>query len=169
MIERIFAEEGVPLDVLWVGLVESGYNPLARSPKNAAGIWQLIPETAARYGLSVNGRDDRSDPAQATRAAARHLRFLHQTFGDWLLALAAYNAGEQRVAAAIERAGARDFWQLARLGLLPRETQDYVPAVLAARLLGEQLASAGAFVDDLGSKRPPRRLFPSLSFGTGGD
>lgn len=134
MIERIFAEEGVPSEWIWVGLVESGYDPFARSPKNAVGIWQLIPETARRYGLWIGtGRDDRTDPALATRAAARHLRFLYNNFGDWLLALAAYNAGEQRVAGAVQRAGVRDFWELSRMRLLPRETRYYVPAVLAAR------------------------------------
>lgn len=138
MIERVFAEEGVPSDWIWVGLVESGYDPLARSPKNAVGIWQLIPETARRYGLWVGAeRDDRTEPVLATRAAARYLRFLYNNFGDWLLALAAYNAGEQRVAGAVERAGVRDFWELSRMGLLPRETQDYVPAVLAAKRIGQ--------------------------------
>lgn len=133
MIERIFREEGVPRRLLWVGLVESGYDPSARSHKGARGIWQFIPETAARFQLIRKGRDFRSHPERSTRAAARYLRTLFEQFGDWNLALAAYNAGEGRVASAVRRAGTNDFWMLSREGLLPRETRQYVPAVLAAR------------------------------------
>lgn len=135
MMERIFAEEGVPKSLLSIGLVESAYNPTAKSPKGAVGIWQFIPETARQFGLSVEGRDERTDPLKSTVAAARYLRFLYQNLGDWPLVLAAYNAGEQRVSAAIQKAGSRNFWDLARLGLLPRETREYVPAVMAAQLL----------------------------------
>ncbi len=137
MIEKIFDEERVPRDLLWIGLVESGYNPNARSPKEALGIWQFIPETGRRFGLLAAGRDDRTHPERSTRAAARYLRFLYDSFGDWNLAMAAYNAGENRVAEAIRRGGTRDFRQLSRLNLLPRETQAYVPAVLAAQKAGE--------------------------------
>jgi membrane-bound lytic murein transglycosylase D len=92
-----------------------------------------MPATARRYGLTVEAANDhRTDPEHATRAAARYLRDLHKRFGDWKLALAAYNAGEGRVQRAIERAGVRDFDELARRGLLPAETRNYVPAVLAA-------------------------------------
>ena len=137
MITRVFLEEGLPPDLVWVGLVESGYDPVARSPKNALGIWQLMPETAMTFGLTVAGRDERTDPEKSTRAAARYLKSLYTKFGDWPLTLAAYNAGERRVQGAIERASDRDFWRLAAAGLLPRETQAYVPAVLAAQYLGE--------------------------------
>lgn len=137
MIREIFAREGVPIELAWIGLVESGYNPLARSGRAAVGIWQLIPETAVSYGLVVGPRiDDRTDPVKSTIAAARFLRHLYNTFGDWNLVLAAYNSGEERVARSIALGRTSDFWELARRQLLPRETQDYVPAVLAAALLG---------------------------------
>jgi hypothetical protein len=130
---RILVEEQLPVEALSVALVESGFNPLALSPKGARGLWQLMPATARRYGLTVEAANDhRTDPEHATRAAARYLRDLYTMFGDWELALAAYNAGEGRVARAIERAGVRDFDELSRRGLLPLETRNYVPAVLAA-------------------------------------
>lgn len=137
MISRVLQEEGLPPEMMWIGLVESGYDPGARSPKNARGIWQLMPETAATFGLTVSPRDERTDPEMSTRAAARFLKYLYSRFGDWALTLAAYNAGEARVRNAIERVQDRDFWRLAALGLLPRETQAYVPAVLATQYLGE--------------------------------
>jgi soluble lytic murein transglycosylase-like protein len=129
---RILIEEKVPVELLAVALVESGFNPLALSPKGARGVWQLMPETAARYGLEVGVADDhRTHPEHSTRAAARYLSDLYRQFGDWKLALAAYNCGENRVRRIIERTGIRDFDQLARRGLLPLETRKYVPAVLA--------------------------------------
>jgi len=126
---KTFEEEGIPQELLAVGWVESRFDPQALSPKGARGIWQFMPETARRYGLHVGAdRDDRTDFALSTRAAARHLADLYRQFGDWPLALAAYNAGAERVEAAMARARTRDFWQL-RLWL-PTETQEYVPAVL---------------------------------------
>lgn len=160
MIEKVFADEGLPVDLLWVGLVESGYSPVAKSPKEAVGMWQFIPETAARFGLSTMGRDERTDPVKSTKAAARYLRFLYERFGDWALALAAYNAGEARIADLIKRTGIGDFWQLARRGLLPRETQDYVPAILAARqLAGGSVASRAEMTE----QKVARRIFAPVS------
>lgn len=137
MIREVFAREGVPIELAWIGLVESGYNPLARSRRDAVGIWQLIPETAVSYGLAVGPRiDERTDPVKSTLAGARFLRHLYNTFGEWNLVLAAYNSGEQRVSRSIAVGRTSDFWELARRQLLHRETQDYVPAVLAAAFLG---------------------------------
>jgi soluble lytic murein transglycosylase-like protein len=130
---RILIEEQLPVEALSIALVESGFNPLALSPKGARGIWQLMPDTARRYGLAVAAENDhRIHPEHATRAAARYLRDLYRMFRDWKLALAAYNAGEGRVQRAIDHVGVRDFDELARRRLLPLETRNYVPAVMAA-------------------------------------
>lgn len=138
LIELVFDQEGLPRELLWVGLVESGYNPLARSAKNAVGIWQFIPETAVAFGLRIEGPDERNDPAKSTRAAARYFKLLYGRFGEWPLALAAYNAGESTVHEALRKGHTTDFWRLADAGLVPRETQAYVAAVLAAQYLGER-------------------------------
>jgi soluble lytic murein transglycosylase-like protein len=130
---RILVEEQVPPELLAVAFVESRFNPLALSPKGARGIWQLMPATAARYGLTVGPLNDhRTHPEHSTRAAAKYLRDLYQMFGDWKLALAAYNWGEGNVQRVIDRTGLRDFDEMARRRLLPLETRNYVPAVLAA-------------------------------------
>ena len=130
---RILVKERVPVELLAVALVESGFNPQALSPKGARGLWQLMPATAARYGLTVEPLNDhRTHPEHSTRAAARYLRDLYQQFGDWKLALAAYNWGEGKVQRVINKTGLRDFDEIARRGLLPLETRNYVPAVLVA-------------------------------------
>jgi soluble lytic murein transglycosylase-like protein len=139
---RILEEEQVPVGLLGVALVESGFNPYALSPKGARGIWQFMPATAQRYGLAVNqGTDHRTHPEHSTRAAARYLRDLYAMFGDWKLAIAGYNAGEGRVQRIIKKRGIRDFEEMSRRGLLPLETRKYVPAVLAAwsRVIGQTL------------------------------
>lgn len=132
MLAGILRAHGLPPSLLGVAAVESGFNPAALSPKGARGLWQLMPETARRYGLAVEpGRDDRLDPVKSTHAAARYMNDLYAQFQDWPLALAAYNAGENRVERALERRGAGDFWTLSRLAALPEETRRYVPTVLA--------------------------------------
>jgi len=129
---RILTEEQVPVELLAVAFVESGFNPQALSPKGARGIWQFMPGTAAAYGLSVRlAADHRTHPEHSTRAAARYLRDLYRQFADWKLALAAYNWDEGNIQRVINRTGIRDFEELARRGLLPLETRNYVPSVLA--------------------------------------
>jgi len=133
MAERIFKEERVPLDLIWLAQAESVWKPNALSWASAKGIWQFIPSTGLRYGLSQSAWvDQRSHPELSTRAAARYLRFLHDYFaGDWMLAMAAYNSGEGRVEGAIARCGYADFWELYRRNLLPAETRNYVPIILS--------------------------------------
>ncbi len=133
MVEKIFKEEKVPLDLMWLAQAESVWKPNALSRAAAKGIWQFIPSTGSRYGLAqTTWIDDRSQPEKSTRAAARYLRWLHDHFaGDWLLAMAAYNSGENRVDSAIARCGYADFWELYKRGLLPQETRNYVPCILS--------------------------------------
>jgi peptidoglycan lytic transglycosylase D len=144
MIHRIFQEEGIPTDLAQVALIESSYLPRARSPRAAHGIWQFMPRTGRDYGLTTNAVvDERSDPEKATRAAAKYLSYLYELFHDWHLALAAYNAGEGKILRVQERTGLNDFWQLAASGLLKPQTQNYVPAVIAATLIAKNPAHYG--------------------------
>ena len=133
MAQRIFKQEGVPTDLVWLAQVESGWNPIAYSWAAAKGIWQFIPSTGARFGLTQNyWVDERSDPEKSTRSAARYLKWLGGRYnGDWSLALAAYNTGEGNIDSAIARSGSRDFWRLHRGGYIAAETRNYVPAILA--------------------------------------
>jgi soluble lytic murein transglycosylase-like protein len=133
VIEPILREAGIPSELAAVVLVESGGDPMALSPKGARGLWQLMPETARRYGLIVdNTQDDRLDIEKSTHVAARYLSDLYSEFGSWQLALAAYNTGEQNLQHAIDRSRSTDFNVLSSLRLIPPETRNYVPAVLAA-------------------------------------
>lgn len=145
MARRIFREEGVPQDLVWLGQVESAWSPMARSWAAAVGLWQFIPGTAARFGLYQDAFiDERSSFEKATRASARYLKFLGDRFnGNWELAMAAYNCGENRVERGVERLGSPDFWELYSRGLLPRETRNYVPNILATILIAKNPARFG--------------------------
>lgn len=139
-----FRRLGVPQDLVWLAFVESAWHPGAMSPAAAGGIWQFIPKTATEYGLSVAADvDERFDPAKQTRVAATYLRDLHTIFGDWALAMAAYNCGEPRVMDAIIQNGRADFWEIAEKQLLPKETRNYVPKILAAIKIAGSAASYG--------------------------
>ena len=128
---QIFSEMGLPEDLIAVAFAESELTANAISPKGAFGTWQFMPATAARYGLKRNGwGDERTDLDKSTVAAARCLADLHRLFGDWALALAAYNAGQDKVLEAIAKGKTRDFWRLSEQGLLPEETRLYVPKVV---------------------------------------
>lgn len=133
IIEPILREEQVPTALSAIVLVESGGRPTALSPKGARGLWQFMPDTARRYGLTVTPtRDERLDITRSTRAAARYLRDLYRQFGDWQLAFAAYNAGGDLVQRAIDRNHTRDFSKLSSVRSIPPETVRYVPAVMDA-------------------------------------
>jgi hypothetical protein len=130
-LRTIFRSRQVPEELIYIGLVESGYGEHAVSPAGAAGPWQFMPETARRYGLRRDWQvDERHDLLKSARAAAAYLRDLYELLGDWTLAIAAYNAGEYRVLRAMQKSGSRDFAGLKQL--LPPETIQYVPRVLTA-------------------------------------
>jgi membrane-bound lytic murein transglycosylase D len=139
MARKIFREEGVPQDIAWLGQVESAWSPVARSWAAAVGLWQFIPDTGARYGLRQNGYiDERCSFEKATRASARYLKWLADRYdGNWELAMAAYNSGEGRVDSAIARSGYADFWHIYSRGLLPNETRNYVPNILATIIIAK--------------------------------
>lgn len=151
MILTVFREEGLPLDLAFVPLVESAFKPTAVSRASARGVWQFMRGTGTENGLKHDWYiDERADPEKATRAAARYLKSLHRTFGDWHLALASYNGGPGRVQRAVRRSGLSDFWKLSSSGrILPRETRDYVPMILAATIIARNPGQYGFDVPDV--------------------
>lgn len=153
MARRIFREEGVPENVAWLGQVESSWKPTAQSWAAAAGLWQFIPGTGARYGLRRTAYvDERQSFEQATRASARYLKFLANRYGgNWELAMAGYNCGEGNVDRAIRRAGSSNFW--AAYPYLPKETRNYVPNILATIIIANNPQKYG-----FGHVRPAPRL-----------
>ena len=137
MARQIFAEEGVPQDLAYLALIESGFKNNARSYAAAVGMWQFIRSTGRIYGLGGNAWvEERMDPVKAARASARYLKRLYQTSGDWYLALVGYNAGPMTTERAIQNLGTRNFWDMARSRYLRTQTKNYVPELLAAILVG---------------------------------
>lgn len=155
MITTKLEERDMPQELLYLAMIESNFNPKARSPKAASGLWQFISETGRRYGLTVTRRvDDRNDPAKATDAALSYLADLHERFGSWYLAAAAYNTGEGRVSRIMkEVTGAEqgtdaDYYRIAHR--LPGETREYVPKMIAAARVSKEPARYGLACADCG-------------------
>ncbi len=158
LIQRVLDEEGVPQELIHLAQAESGFLPRAVSRKAAAGMWQFVAWRGHEYGLNqTRYTDDRLDPELATRAAARHLRDLYQKFGDWYLAMAAYDCGPVVIERAVERTGYADFFELRAHGVLPRETTNYVPIILAMTIMSKNAAEYG--LEDLAPD-------PSLEYDT---
>jgi membrane-bound lytic murein transglycosylase D len=144
MIQRILDEEGVPQELIHLAQAESGFIPRAVSRAAAGGMWQFLAWRGQQYGLmQTRYTDERMDPEKATRAAAHHLRDLYSEFGDWYLAIAAYNCGPGTVEKAVERTGYADFWELRSRGVLPAETTNYVPIILAMTIMEKNAAEYG--------------------------
>ncbi len=158
MISRILDEEGVPQELIMLAQAESAFLPRAMSHKAAGGMWQFLKTTGREYDLKQTATtDDRFDPEKATRAAAKHLRDLYTQFGDWHLAMAAYNCGPGCVDRAVQRTGYADYWVLREKNALPRETRNYVPAILAMTIIVKNPKHYG--LDDV-------ELEPALEYET---
>lgn len=152
LVEDIFAEFDLPSDLVNLSLVESGFNPYAYSRAKATGPWQFMKGTGLLYGLRIDHYvDERRDPIKSTVAAARYLRDLYDLFGAWPLAMAAYNAGEGKVLRALHKAQAESFAEISRTKLIRRETQQYVPRIMAATIIAKNL-------DQYGFKQDPAPL-----------
>ncbi|MBV9038621.1 MAG: transglycosylase SLT domain-containing protein [Acidobacteriaceae bacterium] len=150
MIQRILAEEGVPEELIYLAQAESGFLPRALSNKHAVGMWQFIAETGSTYDLVHTAAfDERLDPEKATRGAARFLKHLYERYGDWYLAMAAYNCGAGAVDRAVERTGYADYWELLKRHALPRETAGYVPIILAMTIMAKNPQDYGLESIDL--------------------
>lgn len=138
MMKGILRENGLPEDLVYLGMIESGFKPYAYSRAKASGPWQFIKKTGSLYGLRVNWwLDERRDPEKSTIAAAQHLKDLYDQFNSWYLAAAGYNAGSGKIAKAIRRYSTEDFWEMSRYGYLKAETKNYVPKMIAAALIAK--------------------------------
>lgn len=158
LISRILEEEGVPQELIHLAQAESAFMPRAVSRARATGMWQFMKSRGAEYGLDATATfDERLDPEKATRAAARHLHDLYTLLGDWHLAMAAYNCGPLCVERAVQRTGYADFWELKSRNALPRETSNYVPAILAMAIVSKNLSAYGL---------PPVAADPALEVDT---
>jgi len=161
MIQEVFTEAGLPIELSWIPLIESLFKPYVRSRASAVGLWQLMAPTARLYGLRVDWYiDERRDPIKSTHAIAQFIRDYYQEFGDWHLAIAAYNGGKGRVSRALKRTGTDNFWDLEARGrtALPRETREFVPKILSAMLIGTDPQAYG-----LEFERLPAYEFDSVS------
>ncbi len=137
-IRKILRDNGLPEDLAYIALIESGFTYSARSHAGAVGLWQFISPTGKHYGLQINPLvDERKDPIKATQAAVRYFRSLYNVFGNWYFAFAAYNSGENRMFRALMKHDSRDFWTLAEAKKLPKETVNYIPKFLAARMIAK--------------------------------
>lgn len=145
VIKPRLAEAGLPVDLIYLAMIESGFSTSAHSHAGAVGPWQFIKSTGRLFGLKQDWwRDERRDPIKSTEAAIRYLSNLHGEFGDWRLACAAYNSGEGKIRRAISKLGTRDFWEIARdRRALMRETKDYVPKMMAAAIIGKNAEQFG--------------------------
>jgi membrane-bound lytic murein transglycosylase D len=153
MIRRVLKEEGVPQDLIYLAQAESGFHPLALSRAGARGMWQFMASRAKGYGLERDWWvDERQDPEKSTRAAAHHLRDLYNQFGDWYLAMAAYNSGPGTVQNAVKRTGYADYWQLYKRNVLPKETRNYVPIILAVTIMAKNPEQYG--LDKVVTEKP---------------
>ncbi len=155
MIRRKLEERQMPADLIYLAMIESNFNPNATSPVKAKGMWQFMAATAREFGLTVAGRrDDRTDPEKATDAALTYLQSLKDRFGSWYLAAAAYNSGGGTVSKALRKTTGRtkgtdeDFWLI--MPRLPKETQDYVPKLIATARIGNDPSKYGLTVDSAG-------------------
>src|SRR5881296_2298048 len=174
MIREVLRARGLPEDLAFTAMIESGFKPDAVSRVGAKGMWQFMAGTARRYGLRVDRWvDERLDPEKSTIAAAAYLRDLHDQFGSWALAQAAYNAGEVKVMRAIRLTGSSDFWDLKRTKHLRRETREFVPAIQAATIIGRDPDQYGfeiggeAWDDTERVSVPPSTDLRRLSTGAG--
>ena len=144
MIHGVFADEGIPPDLAYMALIESGFRDAPTSGAGARGLWQFMPATARRFGLKVDESvDERLDPKKATHAAAAYLKVLHKKFGDWPLAVAAYNVGEGRIERLLRETESKTYWDLTEKGVLPEETERYVPSIVAVTLVSRDPGKYG--------------------------
>ena len=144
VMKDIFREKNLPEDLVYVAMIESGFNPYAISWARAVGPWQFMPETGKLYGLKIDWWvDERKDPIKSTQAAAEHLKDLHNLFGSWPLAMASYNAGAGKVQRAVLRTRSEDFWDLKASRYIRRETKNYVPKYMAATIIAKNPEAYG--------------------------
>jgi len=144
LMKEILKQKDVPEEIVFLALIESGFNPYAYSPARAVGYWQFIASTAKRYGLEINWwKDERRDPEKSTVAAANYLKDLYEMFGSWNLAMAAYNAGEGKILKALNRTKTDDYWALLKTSQIRSETKNYVPKFIAASMIANSPQNFG--------------------------